>query len=334
MGVIVNRVLRAFSTRDEPPGGSECRPHKTLSQRKSRLAPSRSDPTGRELCRPASSASTAARCSAPFPKILWEKSNPADEHNRIPMEARALLLDGGPGKRVLVDCGIGGDYQEKYGEKLGAKFAEMYAVTSDASIGHSLAALGLSETDIDHVILTHLHFDHAGGATRWQEGRLVPTFPKARYYVQRANFETASTPNLREKASYYTANFRPLDEAGVLQILDGPVENLLPGISVEVTNGHTRGQQIVKVTDGSTTLVYCGDLIPTSTHVRLPWVMGYDLDPLTLMEEKKDRARASRARRLVSFLRARSVSRLRTRGNFERRFRRPRATRARVSLID
>jgi glyoxylase-like metal-dependent hydrolase (beta-lactamase superfamily II) len=222
------------------------------------------------------------------PKVLWEKTNPPDEHNRIQMEARTLLLDGGKGQRVLVDCGIGGDFILKYGEKLGAKFAEMYAVSANSSVEENLKALGLSLEDIDHVILTHLHFDHAGGATRERDGRLVPTFPKARYYVQKSNFDTASNPNLREKASYYSANFQPLMDHGVLTLLDGPVENLLPFISVSLTNGHTQGQQIVKVSDGKTTLVYCGDLIPTSTHVRLPWVMGYDLHPLTLMEEKRE----------------------------------------------
>lgn len=225
------------------------------------------------------------------PKVLWEKTNPADDHNRIQMEARALLLDGGPGQhRVMIDCGIGGDFIAKYGEKLGTKFAEIYAMeVSDSYLGvaRGLAAWGLSLEDITDVILTHLHFDHAGGATTERDGHLVPTFPNARYYIQKANLETARHPNLREKASYFAANFEPLAEAGVLTVLDGPIENLLPGISVQLTHGHTVGQQIVKVSDGRDTLVYCGDLIPTSTHVRLPWVMGYDLEPLKLIEEKR-----------------------------------------------
>jgi glyoxylase-like metal-dependent hydrolase (beta-lactamase superfamily II) len=221
------------------------------------------------------------------PKVLWEKTNPADEHNRIEMEARALLLDGGPGQRVLIDCGIGGDFLAKYGDKLGSKFAEMYSVNADSSVENSLAKMGLSPDDINHVILTHLHFDHTGGATKAENGKLVPTFPNARYYVQKQNYETAREPNIREKASYYLANFEPLKEAGVLEILDGERENILPGISLMISNGHTRGQQVVKVSDGSNTLLYCGDLIPTSTHVRLAWVMGYDLEPLTLIEEKR-----------------------------------------------
>src|SRR5262249_10206606 len=135
---------------------------------------------------------------------------------------------------------------------------------------------------------THLHFDHAGGATREQNGKLVPTFPKARYYVQKANLETAREPNLREKASYFAANFEPLIEAGVLTILDGPSENHLPGVPVSLSHGHTQGQQTVRVSDGKKTLIYCGDVVPTSTHVRLPWVMGYDLHPLLLIDEKRE----------------------------------------------
>jgi glyoxylase-like metal-dependent hydrolase (beta-lactamase superfamily II) len=222
------------------------------------------------------------------PKVLWEKTNPADEHNRIEMEARALLLDGGPGKRILIDCGIGGDFVAKYGEKLGQKFAEMYSVSAESSVEKSLNAHGLTTKDIDHVILTHLHFDHCGGATKFDGAKLVPTFENAQYYVQRENYETAMKPNIREKASYYSANFEPLREAGVLQFLEGRVDNLLPGISVLTTNGHTHMQQVVKVSLGGDTLLYCGDLIPTSSHVRLAWVMGYDLEPLTLIEEKRE----------------------------------------------
>lgn len=236
------------------------------------------------------------------PKVLWEKSNPPDSHNRIAMEARALLLQskekvsgrekalqGGNGRPrvVMIDTGIGGDFVEKYGEKLGPKFAEMYALDQGAtSLQSSLKRLGLTTADVTDVILTHLHFDHAGASTSWREGKLVPTFENAQYYVQRANLETARNANRRERASYFGANFEPLIEAGVLKILDGPIQNLLPGISVAVSDGHTTGQQYVRISDGTTTLYYCGDVIPTSSHVRLPWVMGYDLRPLDLIDEK------------------------------------------------
>ena len=220
------------------------------------------------------------------PKVLWEKTNPADDRNRIAMEARALLLISDD-RKVLIDTGIGGDFIEKYGEKLGPKFAEMFALDrSKASLEGSLARHGLKTSDITDVILTHLHFDHAGGATTFHDGQLVPTFPQATYYIQRQNLETARKANVREKASYYAANFEPLIAAGCLKVLEDDVENLLPGLSVYQSHGHTRGQQVVKVSDGLQTLLYCGDVIPTSTHVRLPWVMGYDLDPLTLIDEK------------------------------------------------
>jgi glyoxylase-like metal-dependent hydrolase (beta-lactamase superfamily II) len=222
------------------------------------------------------------------PKVLWEKTNPSDDKNRIAMEARALLLRGN-GKNILVDCGIGGDFMEKYGPKLGAMFQDIYAVNdSGASLEKSLNKCGLSFADITDVILTHLHFDHAGGATTVHNGMLEPTFQNAKYYIQRRNLETARTPNLREKASYFAANFEPLLKANCLQILDGPVTDILPGISVMVTDGHTVGQQVVKVSDSKKSLLYCADLIPTSTHVRLPWIMGYDLNPLLLIEEKNN----------------------------------------------
>jgi len=220
------------------------------------------------------------------PKVLWEKSNPADENNRIQMEARALLLKS-PHRNILVDCGIGQDFIAKFGDKLGGKFAEIYAVKKGGdSLLASLRAQGVEPKDITDVILTHFHFDHCGGGVSLFQGELKPTFPNAKYYVQKANLANAQHPNLREKASYFACNFEPLLKAGVLQLVNGETENLLPGISVYVSNGHTQGHQVVKISDGKATVLYCGDLIPTSSHVRLPWVMGYDLNPLLLMEEK------------------------------------------------
>lgn len=221
------------------------------------------------------------------PKVLWEKSNPPDEKNRIAMEARALLLKSAD-CNVVIDCGNGQDFVKKYGEKLGNKFSEMYNIDPNGpSLINSLKEHGLDVEDVHHVILTHLHFDHAGGATTERNGELVPTFPKAQYYVQKANLETALKPNIREKASYYPANFQPLLDKKVLHLLEGDKQELIPGISVLVSNGHTQGQQMVKVSDGKNTLLYCGDVIPTSSHVRLAWVMGYDLNPMLLIEEKQ-----------------------------------------------
>jgi glyoxylase-like metal-dependent hydrolase (beta-lactamase superfamily II) len=221
------------------------------------------------------------------PKVMWEKSNPPDEKNRIPMEARGLLLKG-KDKNILIDCGNGSDFIAKYGEKLGSKFSEMYNVNDEGpSLLKSLKHHQVNPEDITDVVLTHLHFDHAGGSTTEKNGELVPTFPKANYFVQKANLENAKKPNIREKASYFPANFEPLIKTNQLKLVDGDTENLLPGISVYVSNGHTQGHQSVKISDGKTTMLYCGDVVPTSSHVRLAWVMGYDLEPLKLIGEKE-----------------------------------------------
>lgn len=220
------------------------------------------------------------------PKTLWQKTNPADDQNRIQMEARALLLRS-KDRIVLIDCGNGSDFKAKYGDRLGSKFAELYNVDdSGPSLKKSLAAHNLTANDITDVILTHLHFDHAGGATSAIEDVIKPTFPKAKYYVQNENLKTALNPNVREKASYLAANYIPLQEAGVLNLVDGETKNLLPHISVWVSNGHTTGHQVVIIEDEQQKLIYCGDVIPTSSHVRAAWVMGYDLNPLKVIEEK------------------------------------------------
>lgn len=221
------------------------------------------------------------------PKALWQKTNPADSENRIQMEARALLLKA-PGRNILIDTGNGADFIAKYGDKAGAKFGEIYGVQAGGvSLRSSLQKHGLTPGDITDVILTHLHFDHAGGATTEQGGRIVPAFPKATYHVQKSNFDTAAHPNVREKASYLAANFQPLLDAGVLKFVDGPQKDYLPGISLWVSNGHTQGHQVVIIEDETTQLIYCGDVIPTSSHVRSAWIMGYDLNPLVLIEEKR-----------------------------------------------
>ncbi len=221
------------------------------------------------------------------PKVLWSKTNPSDDQNRITMDCRCLLLESDDHK-ILIDTGLGGDFVEKYGPKLGPKFSKMYSIPAGEKSGieKALEKLNLQTSDITNVILTHLHFDHTGGSTKVRDGKLTPTFENAEYFIQKDNLETALNPNLREQASYYKCNFEILAEKGMLTLLEGNQE-ILPNISFSISNGHTKGQQNVWVEDDENSLLYCADLIPTATHIRLPWVMGYDLNPLLLIEEKK-----------------------------------------------
>lgn len=223
------------------------------------------------------------------PKVLWEKTNPADQENRIEMEARALLLVG-KNKKILIDTGNGSDFIQKYGEKLGRKFSEIYKVNDkQTDLLQSLKKFGVSPDDITDVILTHLHFDHAGGSTCYRQDKVTATFSRAKYYVQKFNFLTAMNPNKREQASYLKANFIPLMEEHKLILLDQHtgLDIIDPHLHAITSDGHTVAHQSVLIEDRETQLIYCGDVIPTSTHIRSAWVMGYDLNPLKIMEEKK-----------------------------------------------
>lgn len=215
------------------------------------------------------------------PKTLWEKTNPPDDKNRIAMAARALLaIDRRPGgKRILVDVGNGTKYNEK-------QTAIYKFDNTQFDIVSSLKKYNLTPADITDVILTHLHFDHAGGSTSLQNGEVLPTFPKARYCVQREHWRAANNPTDRDKASFFTEDFMPLQIHGVLDYTDGEGE-IFPGIGFKIVNGHTSALQCPVITDGTTTLFYCADLMPTTSHVSLPWIMAYDLRPLVTLEEKK-----------------------------------------------
>ncbi len=213
-----------------------------------------------------------------IPRILWEKTNPPDDKNRIQMTMRALLLQGN-GRRILIDNGIG--------HKVDDKFARMFHIEhSQSTLAQSLAKLGLTSQDITDVILTHLHFDHCGGSTIHDGKDVVPTFPNARYYVQKRQYEHALKRNERDRASYFAENFEPMKSAGHLEFLDGATV-LWPGVETLVVDGHTPGQQLVKISDKTHTLLYCADLIPTASHIPLPYIMAYDLEPLVTLDEKK-----------------------------------------------
>jgi glyoxylase-like metal-dependent hydrolase (beta-lactamase superfamily II) len=211
------------------------------------------------------------------PKPLWSRTNPADERNRIRLAMRCVLLRG-HGRTVLVDVGLG--------DKLPDKLRDIYRVEPEPSLEHSLSALGVRPADVTDVILTHLHFDHAGGSTRRGANGLEPTFPSARWYLQRRNWDNAHAPNPRERASYMPENYDALETAGVLTLWDGPAQPW-PGIETMTTHGHTRGQQVVRVEGGGQVAYFVADLIPTAAHVRIPYVMGYDMAAIETMEEKR-----------------------------------------------
>jgi len=212
------------------------------------------------------------------PKPLWSRTNPPDERNRIRLAMRCLLLEG-HGRRVLVDIGLG--------TKSDDKFRDIFRVEPGPTLEDGLAALGMGPADVTDVVLTHLHFDHAGGATvRTAEG-LRPRLPRAHWHVQRRNWDNAHAPNPRERASYLAENFDPLAAAGVLEFWDGAVRPW-PGVSLIPAEGHTRGQQLVRVEGGGRTLYFVADLIPTASHVRVPYVMGYDVAAIETMAEKQE----------------------------------------------
>jgi len=213
-----------------------------------------------------------------IPRPLWEKTNPPDARNRIELASRALLVIGN-GRNILIDNGNGPKFTEKQ--------IDIYGLdTSTSELHSSLRAKGLSPSDITDVILTHLHFDHAGGSTQRENGKLVPTFPNATYYVQRAHWEQAVHPTEKDRGSFMPDDFLPLNQHGVIRFVEGEIE-LFPQISLIVTNGHTTAQQLPKIADGERTLLYCCDLFPTASHVPLPYIMAYDLRPLTTLDEKK-----------------------------------------------
>jgi glyoxylase-like metal-dependent hydrolase (beta-lactamase superfamily II) len=212
------------------------------------------------------------------PKTLWSRTNPPDERNRIRLAMRCLLLEG-EDRRILVDDGAG--------TKLSPKLADIYRIeTGVPTLEDSLERLGLGVGDVTDVVLTHLHFDHAGGSTAREGERLVPRLPRARYFVQRSNWDNAHAPNPRERASYMPENFDALREAGVLTLWDGP-QRPWPGVEVFTFEGHTRGQQGLRVHGPEGALYYVADLIPTASHVRVPFVMGYDMCAIESMDEKR-----------------------------------------------
>jgi glyoxylase-like metal-dependent hydrolase (beta-lactamase superfamily II) len=215
------------------------------------------------------------------PKPLWARRAPADARNRIPLAMRCLLVETAEAT-VLIDTGLGNKESEK--------FKSIYGVSNEGSptrLESSLRALGLEPEDVDVVIATHLHFDHAGGGTvRDADGTIRPSFPRARYVVSRGEYEFARIDNERIRASYMAENFAPLASAGCLDLVDGDTE-VVPGIRMVHTPGHTPYHQSIQVDLGGDMLLFLADLAPTTAHLPLPWIMGYDVEPLVTLESKR-----------------------------------------------
>jgi len=225
------------------------------------------------------------------PKPLWEKRLPADDRNRITMAMRPLLVRGE--RLMIIDAGAG--------EKMEPKLQEIYGFERAESLDASLAAAGVAADDIEIVLASHLHFDHAGGFTRREpSGAIVPAFPKARYVVNAGEWEDATHPHERNRASYFAENYVPLREAGLVDFTSGDGE-IMPGVRVRRTGGHTRWHQIVYLESGGKTAVFTADLIPTTAHVDVPWIMGYDLYPMETLEFKRAFVREAIEREYVIF---------------------------------
>ena len=215
-----------------------------------------------------------------IPKAIWGKDHDADADNRIELALRCLYLEG-MGRRILVDTGIGDKWDDKLVDRMRIEPCE------DGWVG-ALARADVLPEQITDVILTHLHFDHAGGATtRDEDGELQPTFPNAVYHLQRRNLEWAKKPNPKERASYRAENYQAIEQADRFILHDGP-RDLFPEITALLSNGHTEGLQIIRVRgEEDEALYYPADLIPTTSHVRLPFCMGYDNHVLQVIEEKR-----------------------------------------------
>jgi len=213
------------------------------------------------------------------PRTLWTKVAPPDEQNRIRMNMNCLFIEAGD-ERILIETGIGDKWDDKR--------RTMYGIDRQRTLDESLRAIaGVTANEITIVINTHLHFDHAGGNTTSDEsGKAVPTFPNARYFISRAEYQHAEAPTERDRASYLPDNWRPLKESGQLELKEADYE-VVPGLRLETHAGHNRSMQCARLERNGQTLFCFADLVPTRAHVPFAWIMGYDLYPVETLEAKK-----------------------------------------------
>jgi len=213
------------------------------------------------------------------PRILWQKSFLPDEKNRIQLSLLCPLIVTKKYK-ILIDTGVGSKHNDK--------FYKIYGICRKSNLLESLYRFGFYPRDIDIVINTHLHFDHVGGNTYFNErGEITPTFPKAKYFIQKGEMEAALNPNERTKASYFAEDFLPIGDSRYLNLLDEDVIEVEKGVSLIKTGGHTRHHQCVKIESEGHVAYFLADLIPTTAHLRYPYIAGYDLFPLKTLEYKK-----------------------------------------------
>ena len=213
-----------------------------------------------------------------IPKTLWERKMPSDELNRIQMVTRSLLLVS-ENKRILIDTGNGDKWQEK--------FKNIYEIDTElVGLDSSLNEVGFTAEDITDVFCTHLHFDHIGGNTKIEDGKIIPAFPNAKYWMSQVNWDVANSPSEKDQGSFMQDDWAVLAENSMINFVNS-TEQFLPNIDLIISNGHTPGMMLPIISDNNNTLVYGTDLIPTNVHIPLPWVMAYDVQPIVTIEEKK-----------------------------------------------